>query len=123
MNPDLAMGDDVRKKARIGNLSMVLGEPAIDVHLLGGTIGVEVEGLDVYDARTSQLRASSADDIAGWFVDTNNDGDVFFVRHAYFTGAEDPCDKLRRALRADIGDAAWATLNADVSRRFPLPTT
>jgi hypothetical protein len=37
-------------------------------------------------------------------------------RHAYFTGADDPYDKLRRALRADISDEAWATVNSNVSR-------
>jgi len=43
------------------------------------------------------------------------------VRHAYFTGADDPYDKLRRALRADISDEAWATVNSTVSRPFPRP--
>jgi len=45
------------------------------------------------------------------------------VRHAYFTGADDPYDKLRRALRADISDDAWATINSTVSRPFPRPST
>ena len=67
------------------------------------------------------LRSSSVDDIAAWFLDTNYDGDAFFVRHAYFTGADDPYDKLRRALRADISDEAWATVNSTLSRPFPHP--
>jgi adenine-specific DNA-methyltransferase len=124
MNPDLAMGDELLKKTGTGNLFMVFGEPDIDVRPAGeGTIEVEVRGLDVYDPTTGQLRSSSVDDIAVWFLDTNYDGDAFFVRHAYFTGADDPYDKLRRALRADISDEAWATVNSNISRPFPSPTT
>jgi hypothetical protein len=32
-------------------------------------------------------------------IDTAYDGAQFFVRHAYFLGADDPYDKLKRALR------------------------
>jgi adenine-specific DNA-methyltransferase len=122
MNPDLAMGDELLKKTGTGNLFMVFGDPDIDVREVGeGQLQVEVRGLDVYDPTTGAVRSSSVDDIAAWFLDTNYDGDAFFVRHAYFTGADDPYDKLRRALRADISDEAWATVNSTVSRPFPRP--
>ena len=124
MNPDLAMGDELLKKTGTGNLFMVFGEPDIDVRSVGeGGLEVEIRGLDVYDPTTGDLRSSSVDDIAAWFLDTNYDGEAFFVRHAYFTGADDPYDKLRRALRADISDEAWATINSTVSRPFPRPHT
>ena len=124
MNPDLAMGDELLKKTGTGNLFMVFGEPDIDVCGVGeDQVQVEIRGLDVYDPTTGELRSSSVDDIAGWFVDTDYDGDAFFVRHAYFTGADDPYEKLRRALRADISDEAWATVNSTVSRPFPRPRT
>ncbi len=122
MNPDLAMGDELLKKTGTGNLFMVFGEPDIDVRRVGDDrIEVEIRGLDVYDPTTGELRSSSVDDIAAWFLDTNYDGDAFFVRHAYFTGADDPYDKLRRALRADINDEAWSTVNSNVSRPFLRP--
>ncbi len=115
------------KKTGSGNLFMVFGEPDIDVRPVGdvgdGQVQVEIHGLDVDDPTTGQLRSSSVDDIAAWFLDTSYDGDAFFVRHAYFTGADDPYDKLRRALRADISDEAWATVNSNVSRPFPRPKT
>ncbi len=124
MNPDLAMGEDLLKKTGTGNLFMVFGEPDIDVRETpDGLLQVEIRGLDVYDPTTGALRSSSVDDIAAWFLDTNYDGDAFFVRHAYFTGADNPYDKLRRALRADISDDAWATINSTVSRPFPRPST
>jgi adenine-specific DNA-methyltransferase len=122
MNPDLAMGDELLKKTGSGNLFMVFGEPDIEVKPAGeGKLTVEVCGLDVYDPTTGQLRSSSVDDIAAWFLDTDYDGEAFIVRHAYFTGADDPYDKLRRALRADISDEAWATVNSTISRPFPKP--
>jgi adenine-specific DNA-methyltransferase len=124
MNPDLAMGDELLKKTGTGNLFMVFGEPDIDVRPADNNqLQVEVRGLDVYDPTTGVLRSSSVDDIAAWFLDTNYDGDAFFVRHAYFTGADDPYDKLRGALRADISEEAWATVNSTISRPFPRPTT
>ena len=103
---------------------MVFSEPDIEVRQADdGPLEVEVHGLDVYDPTTGELRASSIDDIAAWFLDTDYDGDAFIVRHAYFTGADDPYDKLRRALRADISDEAWATVNSPISRAFPRPTS
>ncbi len=124
MNPDLAMGDDLLKKTGTGNLFMVFREPDIDIRPAGeGRLQVEIRGLDVYDPTTGQLRSSSTNDIAAWFLDTDYDGDAFFVRHAYFTGAGDPYDKLRRALRADISDEAWAIGNSTISRAFPRPAS
>jgi adenine-specific DNA-methyltransferase len=124
MNPDLAMGDELLKKTGSGNLFMVFGEP--DVELApqkDGRLAVTVKGLDVYDPTTGEIRSSSTDDVACWFVDTNYNGESFFVRHAYFTGADRPYDKLKRALRADINEAAWASLYRTKSRPFDPPAT
>jgi adenine-specific DNA-methyltransferase len=84
---------------------------------------VELRGVDVYDPTTGEVRSSSTDDIACWFIDTDYNEESFFVRHAYFTGADDPYDKLRRALRADIDEAAWSSLYSTVSRPFDPPST
>jgi adenine-specific DNA-methyltransferase len=124
MNPDLAMGDELLKKTGAGNLFMVFGEPDVDIKTQkNGQTVVEIKGVDVYDPTTGQIRSSSTDDIACWFIDTDYNGESFFVRHAYFTGAEEPYDKLKRALRADIDEAAWSSLYSTVSRPFDKPTT
>ena len=124
MNPDLAMGDELLKKTGAGNLFMVFGEPDMDVKKQkGGKIVVTIKGLDVYDPTTGQIRSNSTDDIACWFIDTNYNGESFFVRHAYFTGAEEPYEKLKRALRAEIDEAAWSALYSTKSRPFDPPTT
>ena len=122
MNPDLAMGEDLLKKTGAGNLFMVFGEPDIDIDRdTDGNLIVRIRGVDVYDPTTGEVRSNSTDDIACWFIDTDYNGESFFVRHAYFTGAEEPYDKLKRALRAEIDEAAWATLYSTVSRPFAPP--
>jgi adenine-specific DNA-methyltransferase len=132
MNPDLAMGDELLKKTGAGNLFMVFGEPDIQpidkatgkiVPKKDGKIIVEIKGLDVYDPTTGQIRSSSTGDIACWFIDTNYNSESFFVRHAYFTSSDEPYDKLKRALRAEIDEAAWASLYSTDSRPFDVPET
>ncbi|MGD9749449.1 MAG: site-specific DNA-methyltransferase [Acidimicrobiia bacterium] len=123
MNPDLAMGGDLLKKTGAGNLFMVFGEPDVDIRRVDGELEVEVRGVDVYDPTTGEVRSGLTDDIACWFIDSNYNGESFFVRHAYFTGANDPYAQLRRALRAEVDEEAWSTLYSTVSRPFPVPET
>jgi hypothetical protein len=69
----------------------------------------------------ARFAAAATDDIACWFIDTDYNEESFFVRHAYFTGADEPYDKLKRALRAEVDEAAWQTLYSTVSRPFAPP--
>jgi adenine-specific DNA-methyltransferase len=122
MNPDLRMAEELLKKTRSGNLFTVFGEPDVEVRSAGdGEIEVEIRGLDVYDPTTGEIRSNSTEDIACWFIDTAYNREAFFVRHAYFCGGDEPYDKLKRALRAEIDEAAWASLYSTVSRPFPRP--
>ncbi len=137
MNPDLSMGEDLLKKTGAGNLFMVFGEPDVEIRKgKDGKITVEIKGVDVYDPTTGAIRSGKAidpktgqevsdslNDIACWFIDTNYNQESFFVRHAYFTGAEEPYEKLKRALRAEIDEAAWSELYSTTSRPFDPPET
>jgi len=124
MNPDLSMGDELLKTTGAGNLFMVFGEPDVDIKKQkDGKVVVEIKGVDVYDPTTGQIRSNSTDDIACWFIDTEYNEESFFVRHAYFTGAEEPYEKLKRALKAEIDEAAWSSLYSTVSRPFEPPKT
>jgi adenine-specific DNA-methyltransferase len=124
MNPDLAMGDELLKKTGAGNLFMVFGEPDLKVETQkDGKLVVEIKGVDVYDPTTGEIRSNSTDDIACWFIDTDYNGESFFVRHAYFTGADRPYEKLKNALRAEIDETAWSKLYSTVSRPFDPPTS
>jgi len=124
MNPDLAMGDELLKKTGAGNLFTIFGEPDLLVERTDdGKVVVEIRGVDVFDPTTGEVRSSNTDDIACWFIDTDYNGESFFVRHAYFTGADEPYEKLKRALRAEIDEAAWETLYSTRSRPFTPPTS
>lgn len=147
MNNDLAMGE-LLKKTGAGNLFTVFGEPDVSVRVpradeMGTRSGepddfvvVEVKGIDVYDPTTGEIRSGvavdpetgkethdSRDDVACWFLDTDYNGESFFVRHAYFTGADDPYAKLKRAMRAEIDEEAWDLVYSTTSRPFPKPTS
>jgi len=124
MNPDLAMGDELLKKTGAGNLFMVFGEPDLEVKKQkDGKITIEIKGVDVYDPTTGQIRSHSTDDIACWFIDTDYNEESFFVRHAYFCGADEPYEKLKKALRAEINEEAWSSLYSTKSYPFDPPTT
>ena len=124
MNPDLLMGEELLKKTRAGNLFLVFGEPDIEIRKRkDGKLEVEVRGVDVYDPTTQEIRSNSTEDIACWFIDTAYNGESFFVRHAYFTGADEPYEKLKRALRSEIDEAAWSALHSSTSRAFDRPKT
>lgn len=123
MNPDLHMADELKNTGK-GNLFVVFGEPDIDIEDQGDeTIVVKVNGIDVFDPNTGQIRSNDVKGIAAWFIDTDYNEESFFVRHAYFLGANDPYKSLKTALRAEINPEAWETLYRDTSRPFPRPST
>ena len=121
MNADLHMADDLKNTGK-GNLFVIFGEPDIDLLTeKDGQIRVKVNGVDVFHPNTGEVHSDNADGIACWFIDTDYNEESFFVRHAYFLGANDPYSALKTTLKAEINADAWATLNSDTSRPFPKP--
>lgn len=111
----------------------------------GDTIDVRIEGVE-YRVRYilmdtpethggtepfgPEASAANAALVAGQTVwlekdvsETDRYGQSFFVRQAYFTGADEPYDKLERALKADINREAWETLYRTESVPFDKPAT
>ena len=122
MNNDLVMGDDL-KKTGAGNLFTVFDEPDIELRVNGDEVVVEVLGVDVYDPPTGEVRSQDTDHIAVWMIDADYNKESSFVRHCSFTGGDDPYARLKRALKADIDEDAWASLHSSVSRPFHRPST
>ena len=121
MNADLHMADDLKNTGK-GNLFVIFGEPDIDLlPTEGGQIQVKVNGVDVFHPQTGEVRSDGPESIACWFIDTDYNEESFFVRHAYFLGANDPYKSLKITLKAEINEDAWATLNSDTSRPFDKP--
>ncbi len=121
MNADLHMADDLKNTGK-GNLFVIFGEPDIDIlDAADGQVQIKINGVDVFHPNTGEVRSDGADGIACWFIDTDYNEESFFVRHAYFLGANDPYKSLKTTLKAEINAEAWATLNSDTSRPFDKP--
>jgi adenine-specific DNA-methyltransferase len=123
MNADLHMAEDLKNTGK-GNLFVIFGEPDIDlIREKDGKLRVKVNGVDVFKPQTGEVISDGADGIACWFIDTDYNEESFFVRHAYFLGANDPYKSLKTALQAEIDRDAWETLYRATSRPFPRPET
>jgi adenine-specific DNA-methyltransferase len=121
MNAELHMADDLKNTGK-GNLFVIFGEPDIDiVKAKNGQVQVKINGVDVFHPNTGEVRSDGAEGIACWFIDTDYNEESFFVRHAYFLGANDPYKALKTTLKAEINEEAWATLHSDISRPFDKP--
>jgi adenine-specific DNA-methyltransferase len=125
MNADLHMADDLKNTGK-GNLFVIFGEPDIDILPVEdgpdrGKVRVKINGVDVFHPSSGEVRSDGAEGIACWFIDTDYNEESFFVRHAYFLGANDPYKSLKTTLKAEINEDAWATLHSDTSRPFEKP--
>ena len=127
INADLHMADNLKNTGK-GNLFVIFGEPDIDIQEVGlpeqtgaGQLQVKVRGVDVFHPQTGEVRSDGPEGIACWFIDTDYNEESFFVRHAYFLGANDPYKALKTTLKAEINADAWASLHSDTSRPFTRP--
>ena len=125
MNADLHMADDLKNTGK-GNLFVIFGEPDIEI-IDGGPdakpnqIRIKIKGVDVFHPNTGEVRSDGAEGIACWFIDTDYNEESFFVRQAYFLGANDPYKALKTTLKTEINEEAWETLHSDTSRPFDKP--
>ncbi len=112
-----------------GNLFVIFGEPDIDILDATGADGqpdqiqVKINGVDVFDPSTGEVRGDETDNIACWFIDSDYNGESFFVRQAYFLGQNDPYKSLKTSLKAENDQDAWESLNSDTSVPFAKPST
>jgi len=121
MNADLHMAADLKSTGK-GNLFVIFGEPDIDLLTeADGQLRIKIKGVDVFKPQSGKVESSNTDEIACWFIDTDYNSESFFVRHAYFLGANDPYDSLKKTLKAEIDQEAWESLHSDTSRPFPKP--
>lgn len=121
MNADLHMSEELKNTGK-GNLFVIFGEPDIEIlKAKDGQIQVKIIGVDVFHPTTGEVRSDGAEGIACWFVDHDYNEESFFVRQAYFLGANDPYKALKTTLKAEINEGAWATLHSDTSRPFDKP--
>jgi adenine-specific DNA-methyltransferase len=121
MNADLHMADDLKNTGK-GNLFVIFGEPDVEIiETDEEKIQVKINGVDVFHPSTGEVRSDGPEGIACWFVDTDYNEESFFVRQAYFLGANDPYKSLKSSLKTEINEEAWLSLHSDTSRSFTKP--
>jgi adenine-specific DNA-methyltransferase len=122
MNADLHMAGEL-KSTGFGNLFVIFGEPDIEIEPAeNNEVRVKIRGVDVFKPQSGEVVSGGPESIALWFIDTDYNEESFFVRHAYFLGAEtDPYKALKTTLKSEINEEAWASLQSDTSRPFPKP--
>ena len=126
---DLPQGADVEvaraqmnRNLMIQDLSPEVGHEAFvivaspDVRIIDyphDQIAVDSVGYDTYDSATGNATADGPDDVGCWMLDTDHDGESFFVRRIHFPGADKDVQikKLlsRPGRRADEVEAAALT--------------
>ncbi|MDR1840951.1 MAG: site-specific DNA-methyltransferase [Holophagales bacterium] len=121
VNADMHMSTELKNTGK-GNLFVVFGEPDIEIENVGeNQIRVKINGVDVFDPQKGEVRSDDTDNIACWFIDTDYNEESFFVRRAYFLGANDNYKALQSTLGSEINKEAWDSLRASVSRPFDKP--
>ncbi|QQS09696.1 MAG: site-specific DNA-methyltransferase [Phycisphaerales bacterium] len=133
MNAELHMGSELKATGK-GNLFVIFGEP--DIQVLPpldapegaelkdyDAIRVKINGVDVFHPQTGEIRSDGAEGIACWFIDTDYNNESFFVRQAYFLGANDPYKALKTTLKAEVNEEAWKSLHSSTSREFAKPAS
>ncbi len=123
MNADLHMSEDLKNTGK-GNLFVIFGEPDIDLLAVDkDQIQIRINGVDVFHPNTGEIRSDGPNGIACWFIDSDYNEESFFVRQAYFLGANDAYGALKTTLKAEINEEAWSTLHSAISRPFPKPAS
>lgn len=121
---DLHIAEDLKNTGQ-GNLFVIFGEPSIDIIYAAEQDSVpgqvKVNGVDVFHPNTDEVRSDGAEGIACWLIDTDYNEESFFVRQAYFFGANAPYSSLKSILKTKIDEDGWATLHSDTSRPIARP--
>jgi adenine-specific DNA-methyltransferase len=121
INADLLMGN-LLKTSKSSQVFSVFGKPDITLSPPGPEgYTVTVRGVDIYDPNTGDFDASSAEQIAAWFLDTDYDSATFLVCQAYFpTQTPNPWEKIGRALKGGIDPEQFAALQRTTSLPFKV---
>ena len=109
MNADLHMGDDLKNTGK-GNLFVIFGEPDVDILSADEqNIQVRINGVKTYftpvQGKSDQMAQTEL--LVGLSIPTTTRR-AFFVRQAYFLGANDPYKSLKTSLKAEINKEAWS---------------
>ncbi len=94
-------------------------QPGSQLFTVFGQPRVAMEGVDIYDPVTNEIRATGADKVAAWFLDGDYDGRVFCITQAFFPD-KSAWDKLARSLKGVLDEDAFAAFSGTQSLPFPI---
>jgi adenine-specific DNA-methyltransferase len=118
ISPDVDMGD-LLKITRDAQIFTVFGTPRTDLRpAADGQWEIEMQGVDVYNPVDNTILPTSADKVAAWFLDTDYDGRTFCITQAFFPD-KTAWEKLAKALKGVVDEAAFTALSGTVSLPFP----
>jgi len=118
ISPDVNMGD-LLKTTPNSQIFTVFGTPRTDLRpTADGQWEIEMQGVDVYNPVDNTILPTSADKVAAWFLDTDYDGRTFCITQAFFPDKR-AWEKLAKALKGVVDEAAFAALSGTVSLPFP----
>ncbi|MBR8839751.1 MAG: site-specific DNA-methyltransferase [Stigonema ocellatum SAG 48.90 = DSM 106950] len=115
--PDLLMGD-LLKNMKSSQIFSVCGLPDIKIHPAeNGKYQVELLGLDVFDPVTMEVDHRKGDNVPAWFLDTDYNGQCFYVGQAFFPKTS-AWDNLKKALKSTYEQSLWSHLSGILSAPF-----
>lgn len=117
IRPDVNMGD-LLKDTPSSQLFTVFGLPRVRLEpTQDGEWQVQMEGVDIYDPVTNTIRATKADKVAAWFLDSDYDARTFCITQAFFPDSS-AWDKLARALKSVVDPQRFAAFSGTRSLPF-----
>ena len=119
IRPDVNMGD-LLKDTPNSQIFTVFGTPRTELRpAKDGMFEVEMQGVDVYNPVDNTILPTSADKVAGWFLDSDYDGRTFCITQAFFPDKR-AWEKLAKALKGTVDDERFEALSGKVSLPFPV---
>jgi len=114
---DLVMGDLLRN-LRSSQVFSVCGLPDVCIRQTNDDeFRAELLGLDVFDPVSMDSDHLEGNDVPAWLLDTDYNGMCFHVCQAFFPRTA-AWEGIKRSLRGEFEDSAWAHLSGTVSAPF-----
>ena len=111
--------DGLLKQTANSHLFTVMGSPRTRVDATrDGQWTATMEGVDIYDPVTNEIRSTVADKVAAWFLDSDYDGRTFCICQAFFPD-KSAWEKLAKALGKVTDPNAFAAFAGTTSLPFP----
>ena len=121
IRPDVSPGmDGLLKDTPNSQLFTVFGQPELKVHPLNeDEAQIELLGVDIYDPVKGEVRASGAERVKAWFLDSDYDGRCFCITQAFFPD-QDSWNRIAKSLGSEAKPDAFEAFKGTKSVPFKI---